>query len=73
MGSSESRFTLLDLAQNSVPGAGSTERDIFDRFAPEMRAALESGSIDRVNEALVEMDVAEAESLIELLNEVRYT
>lgn len=53
-----------------VPEVDSDERAIFEQFAPDMQVALESGSIDRVNEVLGGMDVAEAEKLLDLLGEV---
>ncbi|TLS30745.1 hypothetical protein PpBr36_03363 [Pyricularia pennisetigena] len=39
-------------------------RAIFDGFSPEMKAALETGSLEKVNKVLGEMDVAEAEELV---------
>lgn len=45
-------------------------RAIFDGFAPEMRAALESGSLDQVNEVLGTMKVPEAENTVSLLSDV---
>ena len=39
-------------------------RDIFEGFAPEMRQALESGSLDKVNEVLGRMKIDEAEALV---------
>ncbi|ERT01496.1 cell division cycle protein 37 [Sporothrix schenckii 1099-18] len=39
-------------------------RQIFDGFAPDMRKALESGSLDKVNEVLGRMKVDEAEALV---------
>ncbi|KAK4249147.1 Cdc37 N terminal kinase binding-domain-containing protein [Corynascus novoguineensis] len=44
-------------------------RKIFEQFSPEMRAALESGSLDEVNGVLAEMVVSEAEKMVGLLNE----
>ncbi len=61
-----------------VPPAGSENeegqkaRAIFESFAPEMRAALETGSLDEVNKVLGGMDVAEAENLVSLLTEVSF-
>lgn len=46
-------------------------RQIFDNFAPDMKKALESGSLDKVNEVLGKMKVADAEELVGLLSEVR--
>ncbi|CAK7227304.1 hsp90 co-chaperone Cdc37 [Sporothrix curviconia] len=54
----------------SVPPADSQDPDvvqarkIFEGFAPEMRKALESGSLDAVNEVLGRMKVDEAEALV---------
>ncbi|CAK7197932.1 hsp90 co-chaperone Cdc37 [Sporothrix eucalyptigena] len=53
-----------------VPPADSADpeiaqaRKIFDGFAPDMRKALESGSLDEVNEVLGRMKVDEAEALV---------
>ncbi|EAQ84122.1 hypothetical protein CHGG_10526 [Chaetomium globosum CBS 148.51] len=44
-------------------------RAIFESFAPEMRAALETGSLDEVNKVLGEMETSEAEELASLLAE----
>ncbi|KAI0480483.1 Cdc37 N terminal kinase binding-domain-containing protein [Xylariaceae sp. FL0804] len=59
-----------------IPPAGSgdaaerTGREIFEqRFTGDMRKALESGSLDRVNEVLGRMKVAEAEEVVGLLGE----
>lgn len=53
-----------------VPQAGSEEEKIFGQFSPEMRAALESASLDEVNKVLGEMAVLEAEKMVGLLDEV---
>lgn len=62
-----------------IPAAGSETmvgadvfraRQIFDGFRPEMRAALESGSLDRVNEVLGRMTVTDAEDLVGQFSEV---
>lgn len=45
-------------------------REIFEGFAPEMRAALESGSLDKVNEVLGKMSVEDAEELVGLFDQV---
>jgi len=45
-------------------------RSIFDSLAPEMRAALESGSLEEVNKVLGAMAVLEAEVVVGLLGEV---
>lgn len=46
-------------------------RDIFDGFAPEMKKALESESLDEVNKVLGEMKVPEAEEMVNQFGEVR--
>lgn len=59
-----------------VPPAGSEDekerkaRKIFERFSPEMRAALESASLEEVNKVLAEMVAPEAEKMVSLLDEV---
>jgi cell division cycle protein 37 len=45
-------------------------REIFESFDPEMRAALESGSLDKVNEVLGKMKVEDAEELVGLFDQV---
>lgn len=45
-------------------------RKIFEGFAPEMRAALESGSLDEINKVLGAMKVTEAENLVSFLGDV---
>ena len=42
-------------------------REIFDTFPPGLQRALESGSLDRVNEVLGKMSVDEAEQVVEQL------
>lgn len=58
-----------------IPAENSEEekhgREIFEGFAPDMRKALESGSLDKVNEVLGKMKVPEAEEVVGLLSEVR--
>ncbi|KAI1811318.1 hypothetical protein GGS20DRAFT_114387 [Poronia punctata] len=44
-------------------------REIFESFSPEMQKALESGSLDKVNEALGKLNVTDAEELVGLLSE----
>ncbi|KAJ8132396.1 hypothetical protein O1611_g1226 [Lasiodiplodia mahajangana] len=56
-------------AQNSEDEAEKHGRDIFESFAPDMRKALETGSLDEVNEVLGKMKVDEAEELVGLLGE----
>ena len=45
-------------------------RAIFEEFAPGIKAALESGSLDELNKVLGTMDVIEAENLMSLLGDV---
>ena len=58
-----------------VPEAGSDDptekaaREIFDRFPPGLQRALESASLDKVNEVLGKMSVEEAEEVVELLGQ----
>jgi cell division cycle protein 37 len=42
-------------------------REIFETFPPGLQRALESGSLDRVNEVLGKMSVDEAEAVVEQL------
>ncbi|KAK6067845.1 hypothetical protein SCUP515_09907 [Seiridium cupressi] len=44
-------------------------RQIFDSFKPDVRKALATGSLDKVNEVLGKMKVDEAEALVGLLGE----
>ncbi len=59
----------------NVPQADSADdveqqaRIIFERFPPGLQRALESGSLDRVNEVLGKMSVSEAEEVVEQLGE----
>jgi cell division cycle protein 37 len=60
-----------------VPPAGSQDvkekrgREIFEQqFSAEMRAALESASLEEVNKVLAEMALPEAEKMVSLLDEV---
>ncbi|KAH0596243.1 hypothetical protein MHUMG1_06104 [Metarhizium humberi] len=61
--------------QIKVPSAESQDadeqhaREIFDGFKPEMKTALESGSLDDVNKVLGQMKVEEAEELVALFGE----
>ncbi|KAI1110000.1 Cdc37 N terminal kinase binding-domain-containing protein [Nemania sp. NC0429] len=58
-----------------IPSANSEDegekrgREIFEGFAPEMRTALETGSLDEVNKVLGDMKVPEAEEIVGLLSE----
>lgn len=60
----------------SIPPADSEDedtkrsREIFEGFKPEMKAALETGELDKVNKVLGEMSVEEAEELVNLFSEV---
>ncbi|KAF2963156.1 hypothetical protein GQX73_g10417 [Xylaria multiplex] len=56
-------------AENSQDEAEVHGRKIFESFAPDMRKALESGSLDKVNEVLGRMKVPEAEEVVNLLGE----
>ena len=44
-----------------------TARSVFETFPPGLQRALESGSLDRVNEVLGKMSVDEAEEVVEKL------
>ncbi len=44
---------------------------IFDAFPSDMKRALESGSLDSVNDVLADMSVEDAEDLVGKLGEVR--
>lgn len=46
-------------------------REIFEGFAPDMKKALESGNLDKVNEVLGRMKVPDAEEVVGLLSEVK--
>lgn len=58
-----------------VPSADAQEEDakearrVFDSFPPGLQRALESGSLDRVNEVLGKMSVDEAEEVVAQLGE----
>ncbi|KAK7918307.1 cell division cycle protein 37 [Apiospora marii] len=54
---------------NSEDESEKQGRAIFEQFAPEMQKALETGSLDKVNEVLGRMKVDEAEELVGLLGE----
>ncbi|KAI1125025.1 hypothetical protein F5Y10DRAFT_248126 [Nemania abortiva] len=55
--------------ENGEDEAQKHGREIFESFAPDMRKALETGSLDEVNEVLGKMKVPEAEELVGLLSE----
>ncbi|KAK4561285.1 hsp90 co-chaperone Cdc37 [Recurvomyces mirabilis] len=44
-----------------------TAREIFDTFPPGLQRALQSGSLEKVNEVLAKMSVDEAEQVVEQL------
>ena len=58
-----------------IPQSNSNEpveqqsRAIFESFPPGLQRALESGSLDRVNEVLGKMSVEEAEEVVEKLGD----
>lgn len=56
--------------ENSDDPAEKAGREIFESFKPEMKRALETGSLDKVNKVLGEMKVDEAEDLVGKLGEV---
>jgi cell division cycle protein 37 len=62
--------------QISIPPADSEDphvqqaRQIFEGFKPEMKQALETGDLDKVNEVLGKMNIEEAEELVNLFGEV---
>ncbi|KAI0902121.1 hypothetical protein F4806DRAFT_445751 [Annulohypoxylon nitens] len=56
-------------AEKSEDEAEKRGREIFEAFTPEMRKALESGSLDKVNEVLGKMSVEDAEEVVGLLSE----
>ncbi|EFX00733.1 hsp90 co-chaperone cdc37 [Grosmannia clavigera kw1407] len=51
-------------SESDVSSETFAARRIFDGFRPEMKKALESGSLDRVNEVLGRMTVTDAEALV---------
>ena len=59
----------------NIPQSNSSEpieqksREIFERFPPGLQRALESGTLDKVNEVLGKMSVEEAEEVVEQLGE----
>ncbi|GAB1320279.1 hsp90 co-chaperone Cdc37 [Madurella fahalii] len=55
--------------ENSDDPAEKAGREIFESFKPEMKRALETGSLDEVNKVLGEMKVDEAEDLVGKLGE----
>jgi cell division cycle protein 37 len=61
-----------------IPSADAEEesekkgREIFESFGKDLRAALETGSLDEVNKVLGNMPVAEAEDVVAKLGEVSF-
>ncbi|KAG8531381.1 uncharacterized protein KY384_003010 [Bacidia gigantensis] len=61
--------------QVNIPKPGSDEeveqhaRVVFERFPPGLQRAMESGSLDRINEVLGKMSVSEAEEVVEQMGE----
>ena len=61
--------------QINIPQPGSADpveqnaRVVFERFPPGLQRALESESLDKVNEVLGKMSVEEAEEIVEQLGE----
>ena len=61
--------------QINIPKADSEEdveqqaRIIFERFPPGLQRAMESGSLDRINEVLGKMSISEAEEVVEQMGE----
>lgn len=59
----------------NIPQPNSTDdieikaREVFEAFPPGLQRALESGSLDKVNEVLGKMSVEEAEEVVEQLGE----
>ncbi|ORY69790.1 uncharacterized protein BCR38DRAFT_480957 [Pseudomassariella vexata] len=56
-------------AANSEDEAEKRRREIFEGFKPDMRKALETGSLDKVNQVLGRMKIEEAEELVGLFGE----
>ena len=54
---------------NSEEEVEQQARGIFDTFPPGLQRALESGSLDRVNEVLGKMSVEDAEEIVGQLGE----
>ncbi|KAK2055139.1 hypothetical protein LY76DRAFT_596325, partial [Colletotrichum caudatum] len=57
-------------AKDSEDPAAKQGRDIFESFSPDFQRALESGSLDKVNEVLGKMKVDEAEDIVGKLGDV---
>ncbi|KAH6661110.1 hypothetical protein BKA67DRAFT_531183 [Truncatella angustata] len=55
--------------ENSEDTDEKRHREIFESFKPDVRKALETGSLDKVNEVLGKMKIDEAEALVGLLSE----
>lgn len=59
---------LKHLDTEEVRKALQTRWDIYQSFPPKFRNALKSGSLEAVNKVLGNMDVAEAEEVVNMLN-----
>ncbi|KAL9104612.1 MAG: hypothetical protein Q9163_000477 [Psora crenata] len=61
--------------QINIPKANSTEdveqqaRVIFERFPPALQSAMESGSLDKINDVIGKMNVSEAEEIVNQMGE----
>ncbi|KAK3692255.1 Cdc37 N terminal kinase binding-domain-containing protein [Podospora appendiculata] len=60
-------------AKESEDAEEKAGRKIFEAFKPELRKALETGSLDEVNKVLGKMSVEEAEDVVGKLGEVSRT
>ncbi|KAI1180045.1 Cdc37 N terminal kinase binding-domain-containing protein [Nemania sp. FL0916] len=56
--------------ENSEDEAEKNARAIYETFSPDMRKALESGSLEQINEVLGNMEVPEAEEIVGLFSDV---
>ena len=54
---------------NSTDPVEQASRAVFESFPPGLQRALESGSLDRVNEVLGKMSIGEAEEVVGQLGE----
>ncbi|KAH7912546.1 Cdc37 N terminal kinase binding-domain-containing protein [Hygrophoropsis aurantiaca] len=57
-----------DLDVEQVRRALQARWDIFSNFSTDLQDALKEGTLERVNQVLGEMDVAEAENVVQLLD-----
>lgn len=63
--------TVINIRVPPADGTAPEEQEarrIFDGFKPEMKAALETGSLDEVNKVLGAMQIGEAEELVGLFD-----